>query len=106
QGTLVVAVARSPRKALEQWTVLLAIGIATVVLASLVFSLGLLALHRMQDRTRTVLAREEYLRQKAEEEIRHMAFYDALTKLPNRRMLYDRLEQMLAASVRRGRYSA
>ena len=106
QGTLVVAVARSPRKALEQWTVLLAIGIATVVLASLVFSLGLLALHRMQDRARTVLAQEEYLRQKAEEEIRHMAFYDALTKLPNRRMLYDRLEQMLAASVRRGRYSA
>lgn len=41
-----------------------------------------------------------------EEQIRRMAFYDALTKLPNRRMLNDRLIQMLATSKRSGIYGA
>jgi diguanylate cyclase (GGDEF)-like protein/PAS domain S-box-containing protein len=41
-----------------------------------------------------------------EEQIHHMAFYDALTKLPNRRLLNDRLIQMLASSKRSGTYGA
>lgn len=45
-------------------------------------------------------------RKKAEEEIRHLAFYDALTRLPNRRLLLDRLATALAASARRGDYGA
>lgn len=39
----------------------------------------------------------------AEEEIKELAFFDPLTRLPNRRLLYDRLELALAASMRNGR---
>jgi diguanylate cyclase (GGDEF)-like protein/PAS domain S-box-containing protein len=45
-------------------------------------------------------------RKLAEEQIRTLAFYDALTHLPNRRLLDDRLKQALAASKRSGRYGA
>jgi len=48
---------------------------------------------------------QEKLRQ-AEEEIRNLAFYDSLTKLPNRRLLADRLSQAMAASKRSGYYVA
>lgn len=43
---------------------------------------------------------------KNEEEIRKLAFYDALTQLPNRRLLNDRLDQTMAASRRSGHYGA
>ena len=36
----------------------------------------------------------------AEEEIKDLAFFDPLTRLPNRRLLYDRLEHALATSIR------
>ena len=42
------------------------------------------------------------LRKAAEDEIKHLAFYDPLTRLPNRRLLLDRLHQALAASARSG----
>lgn len=42
----------------------------------------------------------------AEAQIRNLAFYDTLTQLPNRRLLYDRLGQTLAASKRNGGYDA
>jgi diguanylate cyclase (GGDEF)-like protein/PAS domain S-box-containing protein len=42
-------------------------------------------------------------RKSAEERIRNLAFYDALTQLPNRRLLLDRLYQALANS-HRGRH--
>ena len=45
-------------------------------------------------------------RKAAEDEIRHLAFYDALTHLPNRRLLLDRLRQSLLASARRGHCGA
>lgn len=45
-------------------------------------------------------------RKSAEEEIRHLAFYDPLTRLPNRRLLMDRLRQGLASSARSGREGA
>lgn len=45
-------------------------------------------------------------RKVAEEEIRHLAFYDQLTGLPNRRLLLDRLTQALAISARNGRRGA
>lgn len=46
------------------------------------------------------------LRKTAEEIIHNLAFYDALTQLPNRRLLNDRLGQAMAASKRSGRYGA
>lgn len=40
------------------------------------------------------------LRKAAEDEVRNLAFYDPLTRLPNRRLLFDRLDQALATSAR------
>lgn len=44
--------------------------------------------------------------QAAHDEIRNLAFFDPLTGLPNRRLLLDRLQQTLAASVRSNRKRA
>lgn len=46
------------------------------------------------------------IHQKAEAQIRNVAFYDSLTRLPNRRLLLDRLRQVLALSDRTGRHGA
>ena len=43
------------------------------------------------------------LRKAAEEEIKHLAFYDPLTSLPNRRLLHDRLHQALSHAKRDSR---
>lgn len=45
-------------------------------------------------------------RKKAEEQIHNLAFYDTLTKLPNRRLLLDRLGLARSVSKRSGRYAA
>jgi diguanylate cyclase (GGDEF)-like protein/PAS domain S-box-containing protein len=42
----------------------------------------------------------------AEAEIHRLAYYDPLTRLPNRRLLHDRLHQALAATSRSGLYGA
>ena len=42
----------------------------------------------------------------AAKEIEHLAFYDALTQLPNRRLLMDRMQQAFAACLRNGRQGA
>jgi diguanylate cyclase (GGDEF)-like protein len=42
----------------------------------------------------------------AEEQIRQMAFYDTLTKIPNRRLLIDRLDQTIASSKRNFNFGA
>jgi diguanylate cyclase (GGDEF)-like protein/PAS domain S-box-containing protein len=42
----------------------------------------------------------------AEEKIQHLAFYDSLSSLPNRRLLMDRLKQALVSSARIGRAGA
>lgn len=41
-----------------------------------------------------------------EEQIHNLAFFDALTQLPNRRLLNDRLSQVMAANRRSGRFAA
>jgi diguanylate cyclase (GGDEF)-like protein/PAS domain S-box-containing protein len=45
-------------------------------------------------------------RKRLEEELRHMAFQDSLTQLPNRRLLLDRLKQASRVSKREGAYLA
>lgn len=42
----------------------------------------------------------------AENEIKHLAFYDPLTGLPNRRLLLDRLTQALTSNARSGKEGA
>jgi diguanylate cyclase (GGDEF)-like protein/PAS domain S-box-containing protein len=45
-------------------------------------------------------------RKLAEAEIAHLAFYDGLTKLPNRRLLLDRLHHAIAKAARGGSHGA
>ena len=45
-------------------------------------------------------------RKNAEDMIRHLAFYDALTDLPNRQLLLDRLQRTLTESARTGQFGA
>jgi len=45
-------------------------------------------------------------RHEMELQVRHMAFYDALTQLPNRRLLTERLAQAITSSRRSGCYGA
>jgi len=46
------------------------------------------------------------LNPEAEAEIHRLAYYDALTQLPNRRLLMDRISQAMARSSRSGNYGA
>ncbi|MBX9817144.1 MAG: diguanylate cyclase [Burkholderiaceae bacterium] len=52
------------------------------------------------------IARDISERKSAEEAIRHLAFHDTLTGLPNRRLLTDRLQQAMGTSQRKGEYGA
>ncbi|OOY35197.1 hypothetical protein BOV90_12070 [Solemya velum gill symbiont] len=45
-------------------------------------------------------------RKEAEEKIEHLAFYDQLTGLPNRTLLMDRLDLLIAAGKRHNQYNA
>lgn len=45
-------------------------------------------------------------RKQLEEQIRHLAFYDPLTKLPNRRLLLDRMNQAMMTGKRSGHFVA
>ncbi len=55
---------------------------------------------------RRVTVRDITEQRRAEEQIRELAYYDPLTRLPNRRLLMDRLGQALVASERNGQYGA
>lgn len=52
------------------------------------------------------ISRETTQRHQLEDQIRKLAFYDALTQLPNRRLLMDRLAQAMASSQRSGLFGA
>lgn len=53
-----------------------------------------------------VISNDVSERKDAERKIHHLAFYDSLTKLPNRQALNDRLQQAMAASKRSGQFGA
>jgi diguanylate cyclase (GGDEF)-like protein/PAS domain S-box-containing protein len=53
-----------------------------------------------------VVAHDLSKRREDEETIHHLAFFDALTGLPNRRLMLDRLQQSLATSERKQLYGA
>ncbi|MEW5769426.1 MAG: EAL domain-containing protein [Pseudomonadota bacterium] len=55
---------------------------------------------------RRVTMRDISERKAAEESIHTLAYFDPLTRLPNRRLLYDRLNQALIASARTQEYGA
>ncbi len=55
---------------------------------------------------RRVTVRDITEQRRAEEQIRELAYFDPLTRLPNRRLLMDRLGQALVASERSGEFGA
>jgi len=56
--------------------------------------------------TKRRLSEEHALVLHQQHQMQQMAFYDMLTKLPNRRLLYDRLGQTIASGKRNNRYAA
>lgn len=50
----------------------------------------------------TIVARDITERRRLEEDLRHQAFHDVLTGLPNRALFYDRLDQAIRVSEREG----
>lgn len=63
------------------------------------FTFGvIILLHRLSVQQRMLFA--------SARQVQHMAFYDSLTNLPNRRLLNDRLGQTMAAQKRNARFAA
>ncbi|MBK5970018.1 MULTISPECIES: bifunctional diguanylate cyclase/phosphodiesterase [Thiorhodovibrio] len=58
------------------------------------------------DKGVTFTAQDITARKKHEEQIRNLAYYDPLTELPNRRLLFDRLGHALMTSHRSRQYGA
>ena len=50
--------------------------------------------------------RDTSILKRSEQEIHQLAFYDSLTRLPNRRFLLDRLQHAISLSIRTGRHGA
>lgn len=81
---------------------------ARIITLAVIVSLCLLytVLHIIVQRADRIL-RSQYAKQKkSEAEIRNLAFYDSLTRLPNRRLLQDRLQQAVVASTRTRQWGA
>ncbi|MDO8178968.1 MAG: EAL domain-containing protein [Undibacterium sp.] len=54
----------------------------------------------------TIYFQDITARKLAEKQIEHLAYFDALTGLPNRRLLVDRLHQVLASTTRNHKHGA
>ena len=81
---------------------------ARIITLAVIVSLCLLytVLHVIVQRADAILRAQYAQQKKSEDEIRSLAFYDSLTKLPNRRLLHDRLQQAVVASTRTRQWGA
>ncbi|MDH4285529.1 MAG: EAL domain-containing protein, partial [Gallionellaceae bacterium] len=80
-----------------------------LMLTGMVIGCGIIlfiVIYLILGRTQRVMAAYHDERQRAEGEIENLAFYDSLTRLPNRRLMLDRFKHALAASARNGRQGA
>lgn len=68
--------------------------------------LGLAEVHQAEGVGFIGIVRDITQRRQVENEIRQLAFYDALTQLPNRRLLLDRIQQVLANCARQKQHAA
>ncbi|WP_373187987.1 EAL domain-containing protein [Halopseudomonas sp.] len=68
--------------------------------------LGLAQVERLGELSFIGIVRDITGRKQGEEEIRRLAFYDILTGLPNRRLLQERLERIIANTEREHKYAA
>lgn len=72
-----------------------------------IFDVEISARYRFIEGGQMVVFLQDITEQKqAVDEIEHLAFYDPLTRLPNRRLLLDHIKRALAASSRAGRDGA
>jgi len=74
--------------------------------AAIIFSLIVIWFEMLQRRSELALIESYAKSQLAEDKINNLAFFDPLTQLPNRRLLTDRLQQSLSASLRSNRKGA
>ena len=82
-------------------------GHGTFALSNPHLSLGLLWMYMATTVvTGLLISALQTQRKLAEDEVTNLAFYDPLTRLPNRRLLMDRLHHAMAASARSGRCGA
>ena len=68
--------------------------------------LALTAIQQNGEDLFTAYIRDITERKQMQDQVRELAFYDTLTRLPNRRLVSDRLTQAMAASKRSGRHGA
>ena len=68
--------------------------------------LGLVEVNHGEETTFVGIVRDITYRKQKDKEIHQLAFYDSLTLLPNRRLLVERLQQMVAKCTRHKQYGA
>jgi diguanylate cyclase (GGDEF)-like protein len=93
------------KDAFATWYLLVAIGctfLTAFIVAILLLARFISQSWRREENDILKRLEDEAEREKLEEQIRHMAYYDALTDLPNRRLLSDRLGQALV-NIKRSR---
>lgn len=103
---LVVAVSREASAVYADWWQKVWFSAGLLVFLALV-TVGLLYQHqRHQRRMLSMAAQQELLKQQADAEIRRLAFHDSLTGLPNRRMINDRIAEVMSSCLRHQRQAA
>jgi len=68
--------------------------------------LSMVAVQQSGDTNYVCIVRDITERKKRDREVYRLAFYDALTRLPNRRLLLDRLQSVIANCVLHNRHAA